>query len=314
MRESQPSLRSSVVKEMGLWRMAVFNSWSRRRLKKVLTGRESMKSKLGIFVLALSMVLVLGGCATKSVPTFTAKYYPDCYDPIDKLCKDQSNQSEVKGAVAGGLLGALGGAIVGGLTTGKVEGALVGAGVGAAAGAATGFFAARLNKIQDQNQRLEEYQNILGERSKGWDLERASVEKAYKCYGDQIDVLHKAMREKKISREEFKARMQEIKDGIAHINTYWADAQHRMDESLADGDKWLIQEDAAAAKEAKAKQAAQRVAQQKKRTAQLKQTTTAQNDKVNELKSNVESKLAALDRYATEDEKYAANEMLLAMI
>lgn len=273
-----------------------------------------MKSRLGIFVLALSLALVLGGCATKTVPTFTAKYYPECYDPIDKLCKDQSNQSEAKGAVAGGLLGALGGAIVGGLATGKVEGALVGAGVGAAAGAVTGFFAARLNKIKDQEKRLAEYQNILGEKSKGWDLERASVEKAYKCYGEQIDLLTKAMRNKKISREEFKARMQEIKDGIEHINTYWADAQTRMDESLADGDKWLLQEDAAAAKAAQAKQAAQRVSRQKKNTAQLKQTTTAQNGKVNEVKSATEGKLVAALQYLNEDSQYTSNEMFVAMI
>lgn len=273
-----------------------------------------MKSKLGTFVLALSMVLVLGGCATKTAPTFNAKYYPECYDPIDKLCKDQSHQSEIKGAVAGGLVGALGGAIVGGLTTGKVEGALVGAGVGAAAGAATGFFAARLDKIQDQKQRLAEYQNILGEKSQGWDLERASVERAYKCYGDQIDVLVKALRDKKISREEFKARMQEIKDGIHHINTYWADAQNRMDEILADGDKRLAQEDAAAAKEAQAKQAMQRVAQQKKRTAQLKQSTISQNDKINALKTDIENKYAAADKYLLEDSQYSSNEMFVAMI
>lgn len=273
-----------------------------------------MKSRLGFFVLALSMSLVLGGCATKTAPTFTAKYYPECYDPIDKLCKDQSNQSEAKGAVAGGLLGAVGGAIVGGLTTGKVEGALVGAGVGAAAGAVTGFFAARLNKIKDQEKRLEEYQNILGEKSKGWDLERASVEKAYKCYGEQIDLLTKAMRTKKVSREEFRARMQEIRDGIGHINTYWANAQTRMDESLADGDKWLMQEDAAAAKAAKAKQAAQRVSRQKKNTAQLKQTTTAQNGKVNEVKTAIESKLVAAEKFADEDSYYSANEVFVAMI
>lgn len=213
-----------------------------------------MKSRLGIMFLALAIALPLGGCASKTTPTFTAKYYPECYDPIDKLCKDQSNKEEVKGAVAGGIIGALGGAIVGGLTTGKVEGALVGAGVGAAAGAVTGFFAARLNKIKDQEQRLAEYQNMLGEQAKGWDLEAASVENAYQCYSQQIDLLQAGYKSKQISREAFQERMAEIKAGIEHINTYWADAQHRMDSTLADSNSWLSQQEAEAAAAAKQNQ------------------------------------------------------------
>lgn len=242
-----------------------------------------MRSKGLIRCLICVLVLSLGGCATKSTPTFNAKYYPECYDPIEKLCKDQSNKDEVTGAVVGGLIGAIGGAVIGGLTTGKVEGALVGAGAGAVAGAVTGFFSARLSKIKNQEQRLNEYQNILGEKSKGWDLERASVERSYKCYGDQIKLLTANMKAKRITREEFRSRMEEIYNGIKYINTYWAGAQTRMDEDLADGDAWLQKEDQEAAKK---QQALKRIQRQKANTAQLRVNKNRDNDRVNQVKND----------------------------
>ena len=265
--------------------------------------------------LFITVALVMGtfGCAGKQAPTFNAKYYPECYDPIDKLCKDQSNQQEVKGAVTGGLIGALGGALVGGLTTGKVEGALIGAAAGAATGALTGFFAARLSKIKEQDKRLAEYQTMLGERSQGWDLERASVERAYDCYGKQIKLLKQQVQSKRITREEFLARMTEIKEGVNNINTYWADAQHRMDETLADGDKWLAEEDAAAAKANQQRQMAARLNRQKQNTARLRSNTIANNNKTNQMQNNTMTALNDLQKYADVDSAFSSLEMLLAM-
>lgn len=264
--------------------------------------------------MAVALVFSIAGCATKSTPTFNAHYYPECYDPIDKLCKDQSNSEEIKGAVAGGLLGALGGAIVGGLATGKVEGALVGAGVGAAAGAITGFFAARLNKIKDQNQRLAEYQNVLGEKSKGWDIERATVERAYKCYNDQITLLKKGYQAKRVTREEALARMNEIKAGIEHINTYWADAQTRMDETLADGDQWLQQEDAQAIKTQQANKLRSQVNRQKQNTTRARQNVKTGNDKTNRIKDTTQLAFNNFDKYLREDKTVAGNGCFMAML
>lgn len=273
-----------------------------------------MGSRFLACFLAVALIFSVCGCATKSTPTFNAKYYPECYDPIDKLCKDQSNEAEVKGAVTGGLLGALGGAIVGGLSTGKVEGALVGAGVGAAAGALTGFFAARLNKIQDQNQRLAEYQTILGEKSQGWDLERASVEKAYKCYNDQINLLKTSFAAKKITRGEVLARMDEIKAGIQHINTYWADAQNRMDETLADGDKWLQQEEAQAAQNKQLPKSQAQINKQRQNTKRAKENISTNNAQTNKIKQNTEDNFASLATYMRVDNKVAENGNFIAML
>lgn len=274
-----------------------------------------MKSRWFAFCAILLSAFLAFGCASKTTPTFTAKYYPDCYDPIEKLCKDQSNEAEVKGAVTGGVLGALGGAIVGGLATGKVEGALIGAGVGAASGALTGFFAARLSKIQDQNQRLAEYQTALGEKSKAWDIDRASVERAYQCYGDQIKLLKTAMRAKKMTREEFKARMDEIYNGIQYINTYWADAQNRMDATLAEGDKWLQAEDEAAAKAKKQKQMAAQIKRQKSNTTRLRENNTINNNRVNKLKNDVQVAYRdSLKEFMQEDRAFTYGDDFLAML
>lgn len=229
----------------------------------------------GIVALII-MALALGGCGVKSkVPQFHPQYYPACYDPIEKLCRDQDHSGEIKSAAVGGLFGAIGGAIVGGLSTGKVEGALVGAGVGAAAGATIGFFKARLEKIQDREQRLVEYQKILGENSASWDLERASVEKAYQCYGEQIRLLKQQARKKLISKEEFLARMNEIKAGLDNINTYWANAQTRMDSRIADGEAFLTQQEAEDNKLA----AAQRQKAQRQLQAQRKNTQAQRSKK-----------------------------------
>lgn len=209
-----------------------------------------------IFVLFLAVALIFGaaGCA-KNKPTFNAKYYPECYDPIEKLCKDQSYNEEVKGAATGALLGALGGAIVGGITSGSWRGAAIGAAAGGVAGAVTGFFAAHLNKIENQNKRLEEYQRLLGEKSDGWDIERATVERSLQCYVRQAELLKNQYKAGQISKAAMLERLREIQAGIQYVNTYWASAESRIDDTLADGDKFLAEEDQKVQKEAIANRA-----------------------------------------------------------
>lgn len=235
-----------------------------------------MESRFVASLLSVMFVFSLAGCASKqAVPPFEARYYPQCYDPIEKLCKDQDNSQEIKEGIGGAVIGALGGAVIGAIATGDWKGAAVGAAAGAAAGGVTGFFHARLSKIEDRKERLAEYQKMLGENSQGWDLERASVEKSYQCYREQIALLQKAVKAKKISKEEFLARANEIKEGIEHINTYWADSQTRMDERLADGEAFLKHEEEENMKLAKAQQR-----QAQKDTQKLRKATASQKSKV----------------------------------
>lgn len=255
-------------------------------------------SKWGVWLVTVTLVFSLAGCGMKqNVATIDAKYYPECYDPIAKLCKDQDNTKELKGAATGALVGALGGALVGGLASKDWKGAAVGAVAGAAAGGMTGFFAGRLSKISDQKQRLAEYQKMLGEESKNWDIERASVEKAYKCYREQIKILKANYKAKKINKEEFLARTNEIKAGIENINTYWADAEARMNSALADGEAFVQEE------EQKAQQAAQKKNVQSARatTAQVKNSIMTKNNSVNKQKQEANTELAGALEYIGAD-------------
>lgn len=250
----------------------------------------------------LSLVMV--GCAGKQTPTFNAKYYPQCYDPIDKLCKDQSHSKEIGGAAAGAAIGAIAGAGIGFLATGKWQGAVAGAVAGGVVGGVAGFWKARLDKIQDQNERLAEYQRALGEQSAGWDLERATVEKSYQCYLEQIDLLKKAYKAKEITREAFLERAAEIKAGVNYINTYWADAQSRMDETLVSGEKYLAEQDELVAK-APAAEKKRTQAQRRKSandTSRTRQSVASKNKQTNAIKQKTNDAVVALL-----DEKFEEN-------
>lgn len=252
-----------------------------------------------VLIAIVIMALTLAGCAGKKTPTFHAHYYPECYDPIDRLCKDQSKSSEVKGAAAGALLGAIGGAIIGGLATGKVQGALVGGAAGALAGGAIGYYKAHLDKIKDRDQRLAEYQKLLGESSRSWDIERASVEKAYSCYREQIRLLKKQVVNKSISREEFLARMNEIQSGLNNINEYWADAQTRMDARIADGESFLKRQELEDQKLAQQKrlQAQRQLQAQRKRTADQRAKKNSDVANLNSLKNSTTTEFQDLKKY-----------------
>ena len=260
-----------------------------------------MKRKV-LLLSAMTLAMGMFGCSTSNVPQIEAKYYPQCYDPIAKLCKDQDNSAEVKSAVVGGLIGAASGALIGGLTSKDKKGALIGAAAGAVAGAAAGFFKARLEKIQDREQRLAEYQTILGEVSDHWDLEKASVETALKCYDEQISILENLIKNKQISKEEFLDRMNEIRQGLENIDTYWADATTKVDSQMADGEKFLEEEEARIkaeeqAKKLKAEQAKKaREAVKKQRAKQQAQMQSIKNDakKVTTESNRLKNRLAQI--------------------
>jgi len=234
-----------------------------------------------VTAMAVGVLFFLTGCTTQVKPTFNAKYYPQCYDPVAKLCKDQDHSSEVKGTVAGALLGALAGALIGATSSKDSKGVWIGAAAGAAVGGLTGFFTQHLSKIKDREERLAQFQRILGDSSRGWELEKASVERAFMCYREQIVLLKTQARNKQISKEDFLSRMQEIRDGIDNINTYWAQAKDRMDSRLADGSSFLINQ---------AREDEQRLKAQERERARMqyaatqKKLETAKSKKVNDVR------------------------------
>ena len=62
-------------------------------------------SKALVWAVSVALTFSLVGCGPKqTAPVFQAQYYPECYDPIAKLCKDQDNTQEVKGAALATVL------------------------------------------------------------------------------------------------------------------------------------------------------------------------------------------------------------------
>lgn len=201
-----------------------------------------MQSKLSLKVACLCVALALTGCSsTKNLADFNPNYYPQCYDPIAKLCRDSDYGNELRDTVSGALIGAVLGALVG-AATGKSENAAIGAAVGAGVGAVGGFAKAKIDKYQDQNQRLEQLHAMLGEEYQTLDLEKSSVEAALRCYAQEINKIKKAVRNKKMSKEEALSRMNEIKIGMYNLKQFWTEKSATVDAHIKDYDDFIVAE------------------------------------------------------------------------
>lgn len=224
------------------------------------------------FLALIMLSLVLVGCAPKGPTTnFKAQYYPECFDPIDRLCKDQDNTAKMKSAGAGALLGGLTGAVIGAATTGKWQGALAGAAIGAAAGGVAGYAYQHIKEIKDQNERLEAYKAQFGKEAEDLNLQKASVLSAYKCYQEQIKRLKEGMKNGSIKKDEAKARIAEISKGLEELKKFWDDRSTQFAAQQQEADNIMIEEEkkatTAAAKKRLAQVKKQRLAAQKTREA-----------------------------------------------
>ena len=202
-----------------------------------------MRCKKALAV-ALMMLFALSACGPKGPGSnFKPQYYPECFDPIERLCKDKDGTEKAKSAGKGAALGALGGALIGLLTTGKAEGALVGAAAGAAAGGLTGLIYQSYKDMKDQRQRLEAFQQALGEEGRNLDLQHASVLKSFRCYQAQIDIVKKRYKSGKMSKEDAKARMDEIHKGIDILKQYWEERSSEFESRASQADKFIDEQD-----------------------------------------------------------------------
>lgn len=242
-----------------------------------------MLKKIAIFSLIVLMIALVG-CAPKGPTTnFKAQYYPQCFDPIDRLCKDQDNTEKLKSAGTGALLGGLTGAAIGAATTGKWQGALAGAAIGAAAGGVAGYAYQHIKEIKDQNERLEAYKAQFGKEAEDLDLRKASTLSAYKCYQEQIKLVKQGLKNKTMSKKEAEARLAEISAGLEELKKFWDDRSNQFAAQQQEADK-LIAEEEAQAKTAAAKKKLAQV--KKQRNANMKAISQG-NDEVSKTRENV---------------------------
>ncbi len=166
-----------------------------------------------MLTLMLIGTLLSAGCTSKyGAQTTKVNHYPDCYAPINEL---RSNEFAVQKGVAGGAVaGAALGALVGYLATGKSSGAIAGAAVGGIAGATAGGVYASHEKDQNDTARLAEYNSRLEGGIREVDKATAAAKLARQCYDRQFATAASEYKAKRISREQFNSRYQEVTSGM----------------------------------------------------------------------------------------------------
>ena len=191
-----------------------------------------MKSRTATLALTalLAATLPLSACSGSRYPARQTEvtYYPQCYQPIDRLRQDEqlTNNTTVGGAVGGALLGAL----IGGLSTGKVEGALVGAAAGGAAGAIGGNIYGKRKTAERDADYLQQYARSLGEDAASMNRATAAARVSLRCYDQQFHLAANQYRAGSISRTEFEARYQEIRSGLQETSAILGSTATTMQE------------------------------------------------------------------------------------
>lgn len=168
--------------------------------------------------LCLVAAVVLCGCTTQ--PVSETQFYPDCHKPLDQVCRDRAEDKDMVGMAVLALAGAYDGALAGAAATDQTQGVLA-AVAAAAKGAATGFLKARLDRIEDRTQRLEELKTMLGQEAANLDLEKASVLMSLRCYKRKMAVIAARLDAGRMTHEEASVRMLEIKTGVRTAETIW---------------------------------------------------------------------------------------------
>ena len=164
-------------------------------------------------ILLLAGSLLFSGCTSRYGEQKTkVNHYPQCYEPVAQLRKDENStgKSTAAGAAGGALLGAL----IGGLATGKVEGALAGAVAGGAAGAVGGnIYGKSQEKERDANY-LAQYNRQMGTEAASMNRATAAAKVATKCYDQQFKLAVNQYKAGQLTRFDLQDRYNEIRSGL----------------------------------------------------------------------------------------------------
>lgn len=177
-------------------------------------NRRLWNTSRSLLILLLFCALSAAGCASKyGTQTTKVNHYPDCYAPINELRKSEFavEKSTATGAVVGGMLGAIVGLAASG---GKASGAAIGAATGAAVGGAAGYGLGKSKQSSDDSALLAEYNSRLDGSIRETDKATAAARLARQCYERQFTVAVSEFKAKRISREQFNSRYQEVASGM----------------------------------------------------------------------------------------------------
>jgi outer membrane lipoprotein SlyB len=259
--------------------------------------------KRSVLAIVLSCVLLLtSGCAKDNYgpKTTPVAYYPACYQPIQELrdSGDKTTQYTAIGAVSGAAVGAL----LGGLAGRNTTGVLVGAGAGALAGGLLGYAKAKQDSIKDARARYASYVgDIQGEAGK-LDQVTLAGKASRACYEQSFDALVAQYKAKQISREEYKARYDEIRAGMQEASRILGQAYGAGQEKDKEFQAALDDEAQKAGTSAEAVKKKQLAASEKAQRAAAKKNKTAAKpgDKTQPAPAQADSNLAGLDENSLE--------------
>lgn len=220
--------------------------------------------------------LVTTGCASKyGTQKTVVNHYPDCYQPINELRKSEFAvaKSVAGGAVAGAALGAL----IGYLATGKASGAVVGAAAGGIAGGTAGGVYGQSQKDANDEARLAQYNSQLDGGIREVDKATAAARVARQCYERQFTVAASEYKAKRLTKEQFNSRYQEVSSGMQEAAEILGEANRNSSEVVAQYNQAIGQEKQRVAKSsssAKAKET-QQVAQMQSKTSTMQKSVSA---------------------------------------
>jgi uncharacterized protein YcfJ len=172
----------------------------------VLTAGNSL-------ICALLVIFFASGCATGKLGTksFSTNFYPSCYQPVSELREDAKKLG--KNVLGGAVMGALFGAAAGALLGDKTEDVILGTVIGAAAGAGISYLITTEVQNKAQKERYEIYSKNLETDYKNLDSAVAAARLTIDCYKNTYNQLNTDYQAGRISKDEMKKRLQEIRDG-----------------------------------------------------------------------------------------------------
>lgn len=161
-------------------------------------------------VSAVAIVALLGGCVTTQEQRIGAA------DPADQcrpfvVALDSTGNFFAEDIIKGAVIGAAGGAILGGILGGNVRGAAIGAATGAIAGAAAGYWYALNQQSRDQAVLATRVQNDLSRENAEIDRSQQAFDALIDCRFAQAKQLRLDVAEKRLTLEQGRARMAQIR-------------------------------------------------------------------------------------------------------
>ena len=195
-----------------------------------------------LLIALLFSSVALTGCASKYGEQKTkAAYYPDCYQPIQELRKSEYAvaKSTAAGAVIGGVVGALTGLIASG---GKGSGAAIGAATGAVAGGAVGYGVGKSKQSSEDSALLADYNSRLDGSIYESNKATAAARVARQCYERQFTVAVSEFKAKRLNKEQFNSRYQEVMSGLEEAATILGSANRNSAEIVTAYNRAIDQE------------------------------------------------------------------------